>query len=402
MSYVITLKVVILFDGGIIVGMFNYYIIAPIEGLHSTFDFRMYSAEVFGNYPNYTPIPQVCPTFHQPYDHLGSFLFGDYPKLTDFRPMDDLTFKSIAQLPPNTKLKNYTCVAFETELNENDFGSPDSLDSNEKLLQHLLDKGERILDVLRLCLFKPGEDKSIGSFGALGNGVLGLWLAQNNKPPKFIARKVSRYQLVQKPIDITPTDFGPIYYDMTFRGLSVSACSSANNTNPTIQRVFNALRAFRESREMQNWEARFRHLTSIAESLAHKTPQERLQGRDLRDRIAQIATTGWEIYTSYTLSALPPQLDKEGQQQIHKRHDEMGWTTEDAARNVVKDLWTNVRNKFSHTDETFSSLKRDPVKDTKDLERVLITMINGICAAYEVEEFYEGSIYDILLNSSET
>jgi len=33
-----------------------------------------------------------------------------------------------------------------------------------------------------------------------------------------------------------------------------------------------------------------------------------------------------------------------------------------------------------------------------NMERIIVTMINGICAAYEVEEFYNGaSIHDILL-----
>jgi hypothetical protein len=40
------------------------------------------------------------------------------------------------------------------------------------------------------------------------------------------------------------------------------------------------------------------------------------------------------------------------------------------------------------------------VKDMINIERVIITMINGIFAAYEVEEFYPGTtIYDILLEN---
>jgi hypothetical protein len=49
----------------------------------------------------------------------------------------------------------------------------------------------------------------------------------------------------------------------------------------------------RESRDIQNLEARFLRLASLAEHLAKKDSTEYLKGSKLRTRIAQIAQFGW-------------------------------------------------------------------------------------------------------------
>lgn len=79
----------------------------------------------------------------------------------------------------------------------------------------------------------------------------------------------------------------------------------------------------------------------------------------------------------------------------------MGWHDKEEAIEIVKDLWDNVRNPLTHTINTVTLLKRDAAKDMVNMERVIVTMLNGIYTAYDVEEFYAGSsIYEILLESS--
>ena len=172
------------------------------------------------------------------------------------------------------------------------------------------------------------------------------------------------------------------------------------SNSKTILRIFEALRAFRESRDIPTWEARFRHLAAIAESLAKTNNEERLKGDELRERIAKIVTNGWNIYSDYGSSVLtPPNLPKEQYLLIRKRYEEMGWSTRCEAKGVIKDLWDNVRNCLSHSVNTVGSLKRDPAKDMINMEKIIVTLINGIYAAYEVEELYNKTLYEILLSN---
>ncbi|MEH2097737.1 hypothetical protein [Nostoc sp.] len=376
----------------------TYYVVAPIDGIHLDFDYRMYSAEVYGCPPNYIPNPKGCSEFRQPYEYLGSFTFKQYKQLSEEWKIDHKTLHNLEQVP-NRKLRDFTCIALEIELDRTDYTSVEDEAINNSLFQHIINRGEQFLDVWRLCLFKPGEDFSIGSFGAIGNGVQCFWLGKNDIAPKFIARKISRYQLVQQPVDVVLSKFGTIYADITFRSLCTAAFTYPSNPE-IINRLFDALRAFRESRDISNWEARFRHLAAIAESLARKYDKERLQGKQLRERIAKISTHGWELYEHYGSSVLTPSgLQREQYKLIRKRYQEIGWNDEDEAKDIIEDLWDNVRNSLAHTVNTVTSLQRDPLKDMVNMERVIVTMINGIHTAYQVQEFYVGSIYDILIDN---
>lgn len=359
----------------------------------------MYSVEVYGCPPNYVPNPDGCSEFRQPYEYLGSLTFKQYTEVSHEQKIDNQTLHYLESFP-KYKLMNFTCIAFEINLDREDYLYIDDEDTNNSLFKFILNKGEQLLDIWRLCLFKPGEDFTIGSFGAIGNGIQCFWLGQNDIFPKFIARRLSRYQLVQQPFDVLLSEFGTIYAEITFRNLCYCAFKNAN-TN-LINRIFSALRAFRESRDITNWEARFRHLAVIAESLAKKEETERLRGNELRERIAKITTNGWEIYTNYNSSVLsPPGLQGGQYRLINKRYKEMGQKNEDDAQEIIKDLWDNVRNPLSHTINTVTSLKRDQIKDLVNIEKVIVTMINGICTAYEVDEFYDSSAYDILLNKEQ-
>ncbi len=376
---------------------FTYYVIAPIDGLHLNFDYRMYSAEVYGCPPNYVPNPNGCSEFRQPYEYLENFTFNHYKQLSYEWKIDNQTLDYLEQFPHH-RLRDFTCIAFEINLDREDYLYLDDEATSNSLFHYILNRGEHFLDAWRLCLFKPGEDFTIGSFGAIGNGVQGFWLGQNDIAPQFIARRTSRYQLVQQPVDVLLSEFGTIYTDITFRNLCYAAFNYTSNTK-IISRIFDGLRTFRESRDICNWEARFRHLAVIAESLAKKEQKEHLRGNELRERIAKISTHGWNLYKHYNSSVLcPPGLEIKQYQLINKRYKYMGWNDEDEATEIIKDLWDNVRNPLSHTVNTVTSLKRDPIKDMVNMERVIVTMINGICTAYEVEEFYVGSVYDILLS----
>ncbi|MBD2176799.1 hypothetical protein H6F42_07710 [Pseudanabaena sp. FACHB-1998] len=374
----------------------TYYVIAPINGLRLDFDYRMHSAEVYGCPPNYTPNVKGCPEFRQPYEYLGEFAFSQYEELSQEWKIDKESLQNIQSLQ-NLKLRDFTCIAFEIDLIESDdiFSLDETI--NPSFFQEIIDRGERFLDVWRLCLFKPGENFSIGNFGALENGIQAFWIGKHDIAPKFFARKSLRYQLVQEPVNVFLSEFGVIYSDITFRGLSTAAYLYPKNSE-IVHNIFNVLRAFRESRDITSWEARFRHLATMAESLAKQNQTERLAGDKLRKIIGRISTHGWELYKNYNSSVLLP---PRGQYHlISKRYDEIGWKDENEAQKIVKDLWDNVRNPLAHTITTAKSLNRDLVKDMINMEKIIMTMINGICAAYEVEDLYSGSsIHDILLNN---
>jgi len=155
---------------------FLYYAIAPVSGLHLTCDFVVYSAGIFGSSPNYNPTSVgVHAKYREPYEYLASIPFSEYPNLSKVSAMDDITLEEISQLP-NKRLRDFTCIAFEIELDRPNYAIASSTEFNNALLQDLLELGDRIIDVLRLYLFLPGEDKSIGRVGALGKGAFGAWL----------------------------------------------------------------------------------------------------------------------------------------------------------------------------------------------------------------------------------
>ena len=163
---------------------FSYYVIAPINCLRLDFDYRMYSAEIYGCPPDYTAYPKACPEFRQPYEYLGAFSFQQYEQLISRWKIDSQTVHNLRQVS-NYKLRDFTCIAFEIELDQPGYTLTGDETINSSLFQHIIDKGERFLDVWRLCLFKPGEDFSIGNFGAIDKGIQGFWLGQNDVAPKF-------------------------------------------------------------------------------------------------------------------------------------------------------------------------------------------------------------------------
>jgi hypothetical protein len=223
------------------------------------------------------------------------------------------------------------------------------------LLRQLLLQGEQIIDVIRLFLFKPGDNTSIGRVGAVGSGVYGAWIGDDGEYAKFIARQISPFQLVQKPMQVTLTDVRKIYNDPVFKELCSAACDTLDNFDPLLRRVFQALRAFRESRDIQDLEARFLRLASLAEHLAKDDSATYLQGDKLRKRIAKIAQSGW-----YEKSDI---LD------------------------IVKDLWAHVRNRLTHSVETFASIGRDPVPDIQNMERIVVNMIQAVVIAWRNQQF---------------
>jgi hypothetical protein len=257
-------------------------------------------------------------------------------------------------------MRDSTCVAFEINL--------PTLDSrtNSSLLQELINAGERILDLVRLFLFRPGEDKSIGHVGAIGNGVSGVWLGDDAEHLQFIARKNSNYQLAQDPLEVPLADVRRIYNDAVFRELCSAAASLNSECDSLLDRIFQTLRAFRESRDIQSLEARFRQLAGIAEDLAKRDKAERLSGERLRDYIAKIAENGWRAV--------------------------------DDVRAVTRDLWDNARNPLTHSVETFASIGRDANLDIDNMELIVVNMVEAVVIAWRNERFGIDA-YDSLLST---
>jgi hypothetical protein len=332
-----------------------YYVLATVEGLHLTCDFIVYSAALYGCPPNYTPTPTgLHEVYRQPYNYLGAIPFEAYTLFSPISAMDDSTLEAMSSLQ-NRSLKDFTCVCFEVDLENQDIASIDSLDNNSNLLQKLLDQGEMILDVIRLFLFKPGNNTSIGRVGAIGNGVSGVWIGNDGEYAKFIARQLSPYQFVQKPMQVTLSEVRKIYNDPVFKELCSAACHTPDQFDPLLKRIFQGLRAFREIREIQNLEARFVRLASLAEHLAKKDSKDERRGHKLRYPIAKIAQSGWDSKSDIN--------------------------------DVVNDLWTHTRNQLTHSVETFASIGRDPIQDISNMETIVINMLQAIVIAWCNEEF---------------
>lgn len=341
-----------------------YYVFVPLEGLHLTCDFKVYSAALYGTPPNYTPtrvgLHQV---YNEPYELYGRIPVRGYSQLTEVIPIDELTLSALEMIP-DVKLHDFTCLIFEVELDRPDYARSTIPEENTAILYYLLNRGEQIVDLLRLYFFRPGEDISIGGVGALGNGFYGMWIGNDGEDANFIARKVSRYQLVQVPLEVGIVEVRKIYNDDTYRELSSAACSDIVDLDPTLQKVFESLRAFRESRELQSWEARFRHLATIAESLAKPTEGDRLQGEKLRKQIAEIASAEWE------------------------------WWLDDSVEEIVDDLWRNTRNPITHSLRTAMSLGRDPQSDMYKMEKIVISMLRALVSAWRLQHLIGEDPYE--------
>ena len=342
-----------------------HYAFATIEGLHLTCDFVVYSAALYGSPPNYNPTPVgLHEVYRQPYETLGRIPFSEYSRFGSISYMDDLTLQALKDVP-NRTMKDFTSVLFEIELDKPGYVSTLDSQMNYGLLQKLIEKGERILDAIRLFLFTPGENKSIGRVGAIGNGISGVWLGDDGKNAKFIARKTSQYQLSQAPVEVNLANVQRIYNNQIFKELC-SAASLDTEHDFLLNRIFQSLRAYRESRDIQSMEARFRQLATIAEHLAKRNENERIFGKKVYGPIAQIAQKGWH--------------------------------TEDDFLSVVTDLWKNTRDPLSHSVETFASIGRNPMSDILKIERVVVNMIEAVVIAWRNEQFGIDA-YDSLLES---
>lgn len=376
----------------------DYWVLATIDGLHLTHDYRLYSAEIYGCAPYYEPDPENYQAFRHPYDKLCKLKIKDYQNIKKeaISPYSLNLMKEIAN--DNSSLSDLTCLCFKYEHEKTKFESfAKNIDLEDDLYNSVLEYGERILDTFRLPLFNPSEQNSIGRLGAIKQGLVGFWIGNNTDIPFFIARKQQKMQVVDK-YPVTKFDLPLIYYDLASRTLVKYACNFSNSTNPIIKKIFRSLEKLRQSRELNN-EARFKELATIAEDLAKKNETERLSGYNLRTRIAKIVTNGWHLYEDYSSSMLMPQnLIPEQYQKIQNRFDEIGWHSIPKATEKINDLWTNVRNHITHETKTFDDLNRNANSDLTDIERIVVMSIYSVFISTELGYLYEQAPYDIIIN----
>ena len=356
------------------------------------FDYRMYSAELYGCPPDYRPNPDACPEFRQPYSVVRDIPLREYSRLVPTLISDAFTIEVLADLP-NRTLGDFTCIGFQIDMDE----TTDPL-QNADIFRQVIQRGESFLDPLRFWLFTPGKKESAGRFGSVGNGIQCFWIGKNDGDLKFFARKSLRYALIQKPIDVLEETFGLVHADITFRGLSGAVFLHPFERDMFHESILQAVRAFRESRDIPQPEARFRQLTAIAEDLAKIEIDERIAGRELRERIAKISSRGWMLYEQFNNSTRGHLLKGKNAQISSQRYREIGWDDEQTAKKTIKDLWDNVRNPFSHSLETFETLERDADQDIANAEKIVVSMINGWYAAYAVQDMFDKPIHVILLD----
>lgn len=192
---------------------------------------------------------------------------------------------------------------------------------------------------------------------------------------KFIARPLSRYQLVQRPVDVGLEDVRRIYQHRTYSELRSAACGEPSDHDPALRRIFRTLRVFRDTRDITNFEARFRVLAALAEALAKERPDEKLSGDLLRTRLAERGVGGHQqngLWDDATYEDF--------------------WEDEEELRAVVVDLWHNVRNKLAHNiddvwdldgrllgspGEVLGQTSRDPIRDIQTMEGLVISMTHA-------------------------
>ena len=329
----------------------GFYGLATVEGLHLTCDFVVYSSALFGCPPDYCPTPVgLHDSYREPYEVLAGMPFSAYKQFATVNCMDNETLDAISCVLA-TRMKDFTCLAWEIDPQLFGRSIPHPIDAS--ILGPILRTAEQILDMIRLFLFVPGENSSIGRAGAVGGGVSGVWFGdQAGDGAYFVARKTSAYHLVQRPMQRGLADVRRIYADPIFRELCSVVCSGPGN-DPILAIVLQSLRAFRESRDIPSAEARFLRLASIAEHLARGKSGERLKGPNLRSRIAEIAGRGWRKNTTIL--------------------------------QTTTDLWDNARNPLTHSTETFPSLSRSGDSDIAALEGIVINMIEAVVIQWRNE-----------------
>ncbi|MGA2712147.1 MAG: hypothetical protein ABSG41_03495 [Bryobacteraceae bacterium] len=293
--------------------------------------------------------------FREPHGILASIPFANYEELADECSIDLLTLQ-VLKCVTAQRMNDFTCLAWEIEPSlVGDFGKNGTHQPGQAL-NRIVETGEQIMDLIRLFLFKPGEDATIGRVGGLGSGISGAWFGDSGGTfSRFIARKTARFQLVQDPMERGIADVRRIYNDPVFRELCSVVCA-AKKEDPLLNLVLRSLRALRESRDIQAAEPRFQRLASVAEDLARRNQTKRLQGTELRNRVASMADRGWQ---------------KEG--------DILAAT---------KDLWDNARNPLAHSANTFAMIGRDSSRDIATLEMTVIKMIQSAVLDWRDEEFH--------------
>jgi hypothetical protein len=214
----------------------HHYALTTIEGLHLTCDFVVYSAALFGCPPNYSPTRVgLHYSYEEPYRIYASIPFYEYGGFSEAALMDELTLQSLQGVTV-PRMKDLTCIAWELDEDAIPAFSKD-VDLNSSVLLRTLDAGEQILDIMRLFLFTPGEETSIGRVGSLGGGVTGIWIGDGRgENCQFIARQTSRFQLVQKPIKRRLKDVRRIYNHEILREMCSVVCSGAA-LDPTLSLV---------------------------------------------------------------------------------------------------------------------------------------------------------------------
>ena len=331
-----------------------HYALTTVEGLHLTCDFVIYSAALFGCPPNYSPTRVgLHDSFREPYEIYGAIPFREYRRLAETSFMDEETLKALGGVTAQ-RMKDLTCIAWELDLSTIEcFGKNEEI--NSSVLSRVTEAGEQILDIIRVFLFKPGEDASIGRVGSLGRGITGVWIGDGaGENGQFIARKTSKFQLVQEPVEKGLRDVRKIYNHDVFREMRSVVCSGSI-TDPTLALVLKSLRAFRESRDLPSQEARFLRLAAIAEHLARRTPGKRLAGETLREDIAKLACYG---------------LTEKGE-----------------TLKTVRDLWGNARNPLTHSADNFAAIGRRAESDIAAMEKLVFAMIEATVLDYRMEEF---------------
>ena len=161
---------------------FTHDVIAPVEGLHLTTDLAIYESVLFGCPPDYEPIRGLTDYFLDSYNAFGRIAFVDYPPLVS-RPglfqIDQESLNEIRVLPQGRRMSDAACIGFPVHLNEEQLPKTDA--GQTALLEWLLQLGDQIVDLLRLFMYRPGDDRRIGRVGGLGRGVRGLWLRRRRE-----------------------------------------------------------------------------------------------------------------------------------------------------------------------------------------------------------------------------
>src|SRR5205814_4473476 len=125
-----------------------------------------YSEALFGCPPDYSPTRVgLHDAYREPYQTLTSIPLSEYPQFRQMSFMDDLTMQALrsATVP---RVRDFSCIAWELpEGMVTSFTTGPA--SNSAVLSRVIGAGEQILDIMRLFLFKPGEDISIGRVGSL-------------------------------------------------------------------------------------------------------------------------------------------------------------------------------------------------------------------------------------------